>query len=65
MEHSRGEARLNPKPIMVGEDWQIIAYFPSGEIERICGFVSEAEALLWIQDASGAWLKKRVAPTRL
>ena len=59
MENRRGEARLNPKPLKVGTEWQVVAHYPSGEVERICGFQNEAEALQWINDASGAWLKKR------
>lgn len=59
MENRRGEPRLNPKPLKVGAEWQIVAHYPSGEVERIRGFQSEVEALQWIDDASGAWLKKR------
>lgn len=59
MERSRGAARLSPKPHKVGAEWQVVAHYPSGEVERIRGFQTEAEALQWINDASGAWRKKR------
>ena len=54
-----GEVVLFPKPLKVGAEWQVVAQYPSGQVERICGFTSEVEAVHWINDASGAWLKKR------
>jgi hypothetical protein len=38
MVYLTGEVFLNPKPIKIGSEWQIIAQYPNGEFERICGF---------------------------
>jgi hypothetical protein len=59
MDKRSREVVLNPKPLKVDTDWRVVAHYPSGEVERIRGFQTEAEALQWINDASGAWPKKR------
>ena len=40
--------RINPQPIKAGNEWRVMAIWPSGHPEKITGFKTEAEARAWI-----------------
>ena len=50
---------FSPNPLKVGGEWQVVAQYPSGQVEMITGFKTEAEAMEWIEKDSKAWVKKR------
>jgi hypothetical protein len=55
--------RINPQPIKVGNEWRVMAIWPSGHPEEITGFKTEAEARAWIAgDGAKAWLRGRGYP---
>jgi hypothetical protein len=52
--------RINPQPVKAGNEWHVMALWPSGHPEEITGFESEAEARAWIAgDGAKAWLRSR------
>jgi hypothetical protein len=55
--------RINPQPIKAGNEWRVMAIWPSGHLEEITGFKTEAEARAWIAgDGAKAWLRGRGYP---
>jgi hypothetical protein len=51
--------KLNPQPLKVGDEWYIVAAYPSGQEERIIGFKTEVAAKDWIANDSKAWRRRR------
>jgi hypothetical protein len=44
--------------LKAGNEWQVVATFPTGQEEHIGGFKSEAEAVTWIGSPRClAWIK--------
>jgi len=39
---------INPQPVKAGDEWHVVATWPSGHPEHITGFKTEAEAREWI-----------------
>ena len=63
MAEPRQSIRINPQPVKVGDEWHVVAVWPSGHPEQITGFKTEAEARAWITgDAAKAWLRGRGYP---
>ncbi len=55
--------RINPQPIKAGNEWRVMAIWPSGHSEEITGFKTEAEARAWIAgNGAKAWLRGRGYP---
>jgi hypothetical protein len=50
---------LNPQPRKLGDEWYIVATYPSGQEENILGFETEEAAKAWIANDSKAWRKRR------
>jgi hypothetical protein len=51
---------INPQPVKAGDEWHIVATWPSGHPEHITGFKTEAEAREWITgDGAKTWLRGR------
>ena len=64
MAEPRQSIRIDSQPVKVGNVWHVRAIWPSGHVEEITGFKTEAEARAWIAgDAAKAWLRGRGYPT--
>jgi hypothetical protein len=44
---------INPQPVKAGDEWHVVATWPSGHPEHIKGFKTEAEAREWILEGAG------------
>ncbi len=51
--HSRTHFEFNLDPI--GRGWRVVARLPSGRIQYIGGFESEADAKKWIAITGPSW----------
>jgi hypothetical protein len=51
---------FEPQRMRIGPEWCVKATFPDGYTEQIVGFLTEAEAIEWIEgDQSKQWLRRR------
>jgi len=63
MSDPRQSITIDPHPVKVGDEWHVKAIWPSGHLEKITGFNTEAEAREWIVgDGAKAWLRGRGYP---
>ena len=53
--------RFDYQPRQVGDQWQVIAIHPTGEMEAITGFKSEQEAKAWLNNDAlvKQWLRDK------
>jgi hypothetical protein len=61
MANAADNVTFNPKPILVGAAWALVAtHSLSGQQEQVIGFHSETEAKEWLASKGcKAWLKTR------
>jgi hypothetical protein len=53
---------INPQPVRAGNEWHVVATWPSGHPEHIKGFKTEAEAREWITgDGAKTWLRGAIS----
>ena len=53
--------RFDYQPHRVGDEWHVMAIYPSGETEAITGFKSEQEASDWVNNDTlvNRWLREK------
>jgi hypothetical protein len=52
--------RFEPRPLVNGTGWYVMATYPDGQEQEITGFNSEVEAMDWIDsDRCVEWVKVR------
>jgi hypothetical protein len=53
--------RFDYQPHRVGDEWHVMAIYPSGETEAITGFKSEQEASDWVNNDTlvNRWLRAK------
>jgi len=60
MPKSANKVTFEPKPLKVGEGWQIVVTYPGGMQEHIPSFLGEQDAGEWLSGKGRqAWLKAR------
>jgi hypothetical protein len=55
---------FGPRPLQVGSDWYVQVTWPDGEVERVSGFRTEAEAKEWIDTRYRKWLLSQIGIRR-
>jgi len=53
--------RFDYQPRQVGNEWHVIAIYPTGQMEAITGFKSEQEATNWLNNDAQVkqWLRAK------
>ena len=52
--------KFEAAPLKAGNEWRVVATYPTGEQEQIVGFANEAEAVAWIGSPQClAWISAR------
>jgi hypothetical protein len=54
-------ARPSFRPVPCLEGWQIVVTWPDMRTEQLVGYLSEAEAVKWINNVSDKWTDKALA----
>lgn len=51
----KSETRFEPMRMKNGLGWRVLVRGPGGTIQYISGFVSETDALKWIEEEGPTW----------
>jgi hypothetical protein len=61
MSDQKSNPAFEARRLLSAAGWYVRVAWPFGKLEHIPGFVSQREAVRWIEERAGAWLSERNA----